>query len=61
MQVFMHWVVGTWSSLYMKLVVHNHLEDGKKSQERGRHQTGLKKRSEMLVCASCGVNPCSII
>ncbi|KAF2589048.1 hypothetical protein F2Q70_00041199 [Brassica cretica] len=50
---------GTWKSLYQKLVVPTPFEDGKESEERGRHQTSQEKGSEMLVCASYGVHPCS--
>ncbi|KAF3574305.1 hypothetical protein F2Q69_00060843 [Brassica cretica] len=50
---------GTWRSLYQKLVVPTPFEDGKESEERGRHQTSQEKRSETLVCASCGVHTCS--
>ncbi|KAF3522952.1 hypothetical protein F2Q69_00051237 [Brassica cretica] len=49
----------TWKSLYQKLVVPTPFEDGKESEERGIHQTSQEKRSEMLVCASYGVHPCS--
>ena len=59
MQVFKHWVIGTWKSLYQKLVIPTPFEDGKESEERGRHQTSQENRSEMLVCASFGVHPCS--
>ena len=51
MQVFMHWVIGTWKSLHQNLVVPTPFEDGKESEESGRHQTSQEKRSEILVCA----------